>query len=69
MRPLADTLRPNKLEDVIGQKHLIGKDKVLYNLVKHGKIFSMILYGPCGTGKTTLAYTLVGLVKLLWLIL
>ncbi len=59
MRPLADTLRPNKLEDVIGQKHLIGKDKVLYNLVKHGKIFSMILYGPCGTGKTTLAYTLV----------
>ena len=59
MRPLADSLRPNKLEDVIGQKHLIGKDKVLYNLVKHGKIFSMILYGPCGTGKTTLAYTLV----------
>ena len=59
MRPLADTLRPNKLEGVIGQKHLIGKDKVLYNLVKHGKIFSMILYGPCGTGKTTLAYTLV----------
>ena len=59
MRPLADTLRPNKLEDVIGQKHLIGKDKALYNLVKHGKIFSMILYGPCGTGKTTLAYTLV----------
>lgn len=59
MRPLADTLRPNKLENVIGQKHLIGKDKVLYNLVKHGKIFSMVLYGPCGTGKTTLAYTLV----------
>ena len=59
MRPLADSLRPNKLDDVIGQKHLIGKDKVLYNLIKHGKIFSMILYGPCGTGKTTLAYTLV----------
>ena len=59
MRPLADTLRPNKLEDVVGQKHLIGEGQILYNLVKHGKIFSMILYGPCGTGKTTLAYTII----------
>lgn len=59
MRPLADTLRPNKLEDVVGQRHLIGEGKVLYNLIKHGKIFSMILYGPCGTGKTTLAYTII----------
>ena len=59
MRPLADTLRPNKLEDVIGQKHLIGKGQIIYNLVKHGKLFSMILYGPCGTGKTTLAYTII----------
>ena len=59
MRPLADVLRPQKLEDVMGQKHLIGKGQVLYNLVKHGKIFSMILYGPPGTGKTTLAYTIV----------
>ena len=56
MRPFADTLRPNKLEDVVGQKHLIGEGQILYNLVKHGKIFSMILYGPCGTGKTTLPY-------------
>ena len=39
MRPLADTLRPNKLEDVVGQKHLIGEGQILYNLVKHGKIF------------------------------
>lgn len=59
MRPLADTLRPNKLEDVVGQKHLIGEGQILYNLVKHGKIFSMILYGLCGTGKTTLAYTII----------
>ena len=59
MRPLADTLRPNKLEDVVGQKHLIAEGQILYNLVKHGKIFSMILYGPCGTGKTTLAYTII----------
>ena len=59
MRPLADTLRPKKIEDVVGQKHLIGKGQIIYNLVKHGKVFSMILYGPCGTGKTTLAYTII----------
>ena len=59
MRPLADILRPKKIADVVGQKHLIGEGKVLYNLIKHGKIFSMILYGPCGTGKTTLAYTII----------
>ena len=59
MRPLADTLRPKKIEDVFGQKHLIGKGKIIYNLIKHGKLFSMILYGPCGTGKTTLAYTII----------
>ena len=59
MRPLADMARPNKLEDVVGQKHLISNGKVLYNLIKNGKLFSMILYGPCGTGKTTLAYTIV----------
>ena len=59
MRPLADMARPNKLEDVVGQKHLISKGKVLYNLIKNGKLFSMVLYGPCGTGKTTLAYTIV----------
>ena len=59
MRPLADTLRPKKIEDVVGQKHLIGKGQIIYNLIKHGKVFSMILYGPCGTGKTTLAYTII----------
>ena len=59
MRPLADILRPNKLEAVVGQRHLIGEGQILYNLIKHGKIFSMILYGPCGTGKTTLAYTII----------
>lgn len=59
LRPLADILRPKKIEDVVGQKHLIGEGKVLYNLINHGKIFSMILYGPCGTGKTTLAYTMI----------
>ena len=59
MRPLADMVRPSKLEEVAGQKHLVGKGSVLYNLVNHKKIFSMILYGPPGTGKTTLAYVLI----------
>lgn len=53
--PLANTLRPKKLSDVIGQEHLIGKDKILTNLVKNKKIFSMILYGPPGIGKTSIA--------------
>ncbi|MBR3209291.1 MAG: replication-associated recombination protein A [Bacilli bacterium] len=59
MRPLADTLRPTLLEDMIGQKHLIGKGKIIRNLIENKKIFSMILHGPCGTGKTSLAYTIV----------
>ncbi len=53
--PLANKLRPNKLSLVLGQEHLIGKDKVLTNLVKNKKIFSIILYGPPGSGKTSLA--------------
>ena len=53
--PLANTLRPTKLSEVIGQEHLVGKDKILTNLVKNKKLFSMILYGPPGTGKTSLA--------------
>lgn len=53
--PLANALRPKKLSDVIGQEHLIGKDKILTNLVKNKKIFSMILYGPPGIGKTSIA--------------
>ena len=59
MKPLADMLRPNTLNDIVGQRHLIGENKVLRNLVNNKKIFSMILYGPCGTGKTTLAYTII----------
>lgn len=57
--PLAVKLRPKKIDDIIGQKHLIGENKVLYNLVKNKKIFSMILYGKPGTGKTSLATTIV----------
>ena len=55
MEPLAIQLRPKKIEDIIGQQHLIGKNQILYNLVKNKKIFSMILYGKPGIGKTTIA--------------
>lgn len=57
--PLASVLRPKQLKDVIGQEHLIGENKILYNLIKNKKIFSMILYGHPGTGKTTLATVMV----------
>ena len=53
--PLAIKMRPKTIENVIGQKHLLEKDKPLYNLIKSKYLFSMILYGPPGTGKTTIA--------------
>ena len=59
MELLQNKLRPNKLSDILGQTHLIGKDKVLTNLVKNKKIFNMILYGQSGIGKTTIALALV----------
>ncbi len=58
MKILADELRPSKLSDVVGQDHLIGKDKILTNLVKNKKLFSMIFYGKPGIGKTSIAYAL-----------
>lgn len=56
--PLANKLKPNYINDIIGQSHLVGKDKVLYNLVKNKKLFSMILYGKPGIGKTSIAYSI-----------
>ncbi len=53
--PLAARLRPRTLDEVVGQQHIIGKDKLLYRAIKADKISSIILYGPPGTGKTTLA--------------
>ena len=53
--PLASRLRPETLEEVVGQQHIIGKDKLLYRAIKADKLTSVIFYGPPGTGKTTLA--------------
>lgn len=53
--PLASRMRPSTLEEVAGQQHIIGKDKLLYRAIKADKLGSVIFYGPPGTGKTTLA--------------
>ena len=58
-KPLALKLAPNSLKDVIGQKHLVGEDKILYNLAKNKKLFSMILYGKPGIGKTSIANAII----------
>jgi len=57
--PLAIKLRPTNINDVIGQQHLVGKNQIIYNLVKNNKLFSMILYGKPGIGKTTIATAIV----------
>lgn len=59
MEPLAYLARPKTIDEVYGQKHLIGDNKVLRNITKNGKLFSMILYGKPGIGKTTLALAIV----------
>ncbi|MBI2017648.1 replication-associated recombination protein A [Candidatus Daviesbacteria bacterium] len=55
MIPLADRLRPKTLEDFVGQRHLLSEDKLLFQSLKNKKIFSMVLWGPPGVGKTTIA--------------
>jgi putative ATPase len=53
--PLAERLRPNTLDDLVGQQHLTGKGSILRKAIEQGKVPSMILWGPPGTGKTTIA--------------
>ena len=60
MELLANMLRPKKLSEVIGQTHLIGKDKIITNMIQNKKLFSMILYGRPGIGKTSIANAIVG---------
>ena len=55
MKPLAYRLRPKSFDDVVGQDHLVGKDGVIRKMLQEKKLFSMILYGAPGTGKTTIA--------------
>ena len=57
--PLSQKLCPKSIKDIIGQEELVGKGKVLYNLVKNKKLFSMILYGNPGIGKTSIAISIV----------
>ena len=55
MEILADKLRPKNLDEIIGQQHLVGKDKIIRNLVTNNHLVSMILYGKPGIGKTSIA--------------
>ena len=59
MEPLAVKLRPTKVEDIFGQEHLVSKEGPIYNFIKNKRIFSMILYGNPGIGKTTIANVIV----------
>src|SRR4051794_41986865 len=62
--PLADRLRPRTLDEVVGQEHLTGPDGAIGRMVAAGRLASMILWGPPGTGKTTIARLLAGAVGL-----
>ena len=61
--PLASRMRPTTLDEVVGQKHIIGKDKLLYRAIKADQLGSIIFYGPPGTGKTTLAKVIANTTK------
>lgn len=61
--PLAGRMRPTTLDEVVGQSHIIGKDKLLYRAIKADKLSSIIFYGPPGTGKTTLAKVIANTTK------
>ncbi|MBQ6820752.1 MAG: AAA family ATPase, partial [Clostridium sp.] len=55
MQPLADKMRPTKIDDIVGQSDILGKGKVLRNLIENKKVTNMILFGNPGIGKTTIA--------------
>ena len=53
--PLASRMRPSRLDEIVGQQHILGRDKLLYRAIRADKLGSVIFYGPPGTGKTTIA--------------
>ncbi|CCF27214.1 MULTISPECIES: replication-associated recombination protein A [Leuconostoc] len=59
-QPLAYRMRPNKIEDIVGQQHLVGSGKIIWRMVAAKRLSSMILYGPPGTGKTSIASAIAG---------
>ncbi|NWN96686.1 MAG: AAA family ATPase, partial [Bacillus sp. (in: Bacteria)] len=59
-QPLAYRMRPRVLEEVAGQKHLVGEGKIIYRMVKARQLSSMILFGPPGVGKTSIASAIAG---------
>ena len=61
--PLAVRLRPESLDEVVGQEHILAKDKLLYRAIKADKLGSIIFYGPPGTGKTTIAKVIANTTK------
>ena len=63
MQPLAERLRPQTLDDYIGQKHLVGENAVLRKMIESGNLSSFILWGPPGVGKTTLAHIIANQLK------
>ncbi len=61
--PLASRIRPTKVEEIVGQQHILGEDKLLYRAIKADKLQSLIFYGPPGTGKTTIAKVIANTTK------
>jgi len=59
-RPLAEKMRPKNLDEFVGQKHVVGKGSLIYTAIEKDRVFSMILWGPPGCGKTTLARIIAG---------